>query len=279
MSQKTIIARESGERIDALLARSGFTRSAAVRLIGEGNVLRNGKPVKKSDLTRTGDVISVRTEDEPAPAEAKPEDIPLDVVFEDADVMTEREMQDYASTDQDLHDKFAGENKAEKSDVIDDIVFEMELIRQIEVNIDYILFLVEKYKDSGNQDREIIADIRRKVASSPNLRNKKDLIESFIESLNPEADSVSDEWLQFIERAKKDELEAIIAEEGLKPAETVAFVNQCFREGEIKETGTEITRILPPMPLFTKAGHSQAKKDAVIRRLKVYFDRFYDISR
>ena len=199
--------------------------------------------------------------------------------FEDADVMTEREMQDYASTYQDLHDKFAGENKAEKSDVIDDIVFEMELIRQIEVNIDYILFLVEKYKDSGNQDREIIADIRRKVASSPNLRNKKDLIESFIESLNPEADSVSDEWLQFIERAKKDELEAIIAEEGLKPAETVAFVNQCFREGEIKETGTEITRILPPMPLFTKAGHSQAKKDAVIRRLKVYFDRFYDISR
>ena len=87
MRELTILAQESGERIDALLARSGFTRSAAVRLIGEGNVLRNGKPVKKSDLTRTGDVISVRTEDEPAPAEAKPEDIPLDVVFEDADVI------------------------------------------------------------------------------------------------------------------------------------------------------------------------------------------------
>ena len=198
--------------------------------------------------------------------------------FEDSDIMTERELQDYASTYQDLHDKYTGESKAEKSDVTDDIVFEMELIRQIEVNIDYILFLIEKYKDSNKQDREVIADIRRKVASSPNLRNKKDLIDAFIESLNPEADSVTDEWLKFIERAKKEELEAIIAEEGLKPAETVDFINQCFREGEIKETGTEITKILPPMPLFTKAGHSQAKKDAVIRRLKAFFDRFYDIS-
>ena len=87
MSELTLSAQESGERIDALLARSGFTRSAAARLIGEGRVLRNGKAVKKSDLTRAGDVISVQTEDEPAPAEAKPEDIPLDVVYEDADVI------------------------------------------------------------------------------------------------------------------------------------------------------------------------------------------------
>ena len=154
----------------------------------------------------------------------------------------------------------------------------MELIRQIEVNIDYILFLVERYKDTGKQDREIIADIRRKVASSPNLRNKKDLIESFIESLNPEADSVTDEWLRFIENAKRQELEAIISEEGLKAQETIAYINKCFREGEIKETGTEITKILPPIPLFTAMRDSQEKKASVIRRLKAFFDRFFDIS-
>lgn len=198
--------------------------------------------------------------------------------FEDSDIMTEREIQDYASTYQDLHDKYTGEGKAEKSDVLDDIVFEMELIRQIEVNIDYILFLVEKYKDSGKQDREIIADIRRKVASSPNLRNKKDLIEAFIESLNPDTDSVTDEWLRFVENAKKAELDAIIEDEGLKPAETVAYVNKCFREGEIKETGTEITKILPPIPLFTISSVSQEKKRNVLRRLKAFFDRFFDVS-
>ena len=198
--------------------------------------------------------------------------------FADSDVMTERELQDYASTYQDLHDKLSDKDKAEKSDVLDDIVFEMELIRQIEVNIDYILFLVEKYKESGKQDREIIADIRRKVSSSPNLRNKKDLIESFIESLNPNADSVTEEWLRFIEKARQQELESIIQEEGLKAEETISFINKCFRDGEIKETGTEITKILPPIPLFTPAGNSQEKKASVIRRLKAFFERFFDIS-
>lgn len=198
--------------------------------------------------------------------------------FEDADVMTERELQDYASTYQDLHDKFSVEEKAGKADVLDDIVFEMELIRQIEVNIDYILFLVEKYKETGKQDREIIADIRRKVASSPNLRNKKDLIESFIESLNPDVDSVTEEWLRFIENAKRQELDAIISEEGLKGQETLVYINKCFREGEIKETGTEITKILPSIPLFTDKGDSREKKANVIRRLKAFFDRFFDIS-
>ena len=198
--------------------------------------------------------------------------------FVEADPMTERELQDYASTYQDLHDKYAGEEKAEKVGVLDDVIFEMELISQIKVDIDYILKLIEKYKDSNKQDREVIADIKRSVSSSPNLRNKKDLIEAFIESINPNASSVTEEWLGFIEKAKAEELHGIINEEGLKPEETISFINQCFREGEIKETGTEITKILPPIPLFTKARDSQEKKNTVIRKLKAFFDRFYDIS-
>ena len=198
--------------------------------------------------------------------------------FEESDILSERELQDYASTYQDLHDKYTDSEKAEKSDVLDDIVFEMEFIRQVEVNIDYILFLVERYAESGKQDREIMADIRRKVSSSPDLRNKKDLIEAFIETLNPDADSVSEEWVRFVQAARRKELERIIEEEGLKPAETVDFINQCFREGNIKETGTELTRILPAIPLFTPARESQKKKSSVIRRLKAFFDRFFDIS-
>ena len=198
--------------------------------------------------------------------------------FEDSDVMTERELQDYSSTYQDLHDKYTGKEKAGKSDVVEDIVFEMELIRQVEVNIDYILFLVEKYKETGKEDREIVADIRRKVLSSPSLRNKKDLIDAFIESLNPGAESVSDEWIRFIEQARNEELHRIIAEEGLREQETVKFVSECFREGSIKETGTEITRILPPVPLFTKARDSQEKKNTVIQRLKAFFERFFDVT-
>ncbi len=87
MSLILVTARESGERIDALLAHSGFTRSAAARLIEAGRVTRAGQRVRKSELTREGDVFEVDAPDEAAPAAAVPEDIPLDVVYEDADVI------------------------------------------------------------------------------------------------------------------------------------------------------------------------------------------------
>ena len=87
MSHIYVTARESGERIDALLAYSGFTRSAAAKLIAAGRVTRAGRPVKKSDLTLKGDVFLVDAPDEPAPTAAEPQDIPLDVVLEDEDVI------------------------------------------------------------------------------------------------------------------------------------------------------------------------------------------------
>ena len=87
MKITTVHAQESGERIDALLARSGYTRSGAARLIAAGQVTRNGKPVKKSDLTGAGDVILVEENDAPVPAAAVAQDIPLDIVYEDGDLI------------------------------------------------------------------------------------------------------------------------------------------------------------------------------------------------
>ena len=87
MKITTVQAQESGERIDALLAHSGYTRSAAARLIAAGQVTREGKSVKKSELTRAGDVFLVAEDDTPAPASAAAQDIPLDIVYEDADLI------------------------------------------------------------------------------------------------------------------------------------------------------------------------------------------------
>ena len=87
MKITTVQAQESGERIDALLARSGYTRSAAARLIAAGQVTREGKSVKKSELTHAGDVFLVAEDDTPAPASAAAQDIPLDIVYEDADLI------------------------------------------------------------------------------------------------------------------------------------------------------------------------------------------------
>ena len=86
-SLRIITAKESGERIDALLARCGYTRSGAVRMIETGRVTRGGEAVKKSERTRAGDVYLVEEPEEAAPSAAEPQDIPLEVVYEDSDVI------------------------------------------------------------------------------------------------------------------------------------------------------------------------------------------------
>ena len=75
-----------------------------------------------------------------------------------------------------LYNEFKKIRNAEKTDVTDDVVFEMELIKSIEVNIDYILGLVKKYHESNMEDKEILVTIQKTIMASPDLRNKKDLI-------------------------------------------------------------------------------------------------------
>ncbi len=87
MSEMVILAEESGERIDALLARYGFSRSAAQRLIAAGQVTVEGRPVKKSRVMELGETCLVRAEEAVSPPQAQPQDIPLDIVYEDEDVI------------------------------------------------------------------------------------------------------------------------------------------------------------------------------------------------
>ncbi len=84
----TLYADIAGERLDAFLARSvaEMSRSGAQKLLEEGCVLRNGKPGKKNDKLNPGDEISVRLP-EPKPVDIQPKDIPLDIVYEDEDVL------------------------------------------------------------------------------------------------------------------------------------------------------------------------------------------------
>ena len=88
METKTLTADQAGERLDAFLARSlpDLTRSAAQRLLEEGAVTLGGKPAKKNTKTAPGDVVEVTLPD-PQPVEVVPQNIPLDIVYEDADVI------------------------------------------------------------------------------------------------------------------------------------------------------------------------------------------------
>ena len=195
--------------------------------------------------------------------------------FKDKVLISERDMQDYQSMYIDVYNKFRGREKHDKEDITEDLVFEIELVKQVEVNIDYIMLLVTKYQSEHGGNAEIRLSISKAIDSSIELRNKKDLIENFIDSLTPEVTDVDVVWHEYIERQKEQELENIITEERLKPEETRRFVEASFRDGAIRENGTEVAAILPPMSRFSK--DRATKKETVLSRLKAFFERFRDI--
>ena len=193
-------------------------------------------------------------------------------------IMKEGERQDYLSWYNDLYDEFRRNQKhGEKVDVEDDIEFEIELVKQVQIDIAYILALVEQYKASQCQDREIVLRISKSITSSPDLRNKKDLIERFIERMTPESGDVHDEWEKYLDEEKSRQIGEIIEGEKLKPNETKEFIDRCFKDGYVEENGTAITKILPPMPLFGGGNKRQETKLRVIEKIKEFFDRFTNI--
>lgn len=197
--------------------------------------------------------------------------------FENNELLLERDLQDYLGRYQDLRDEWMSRRGGgDSTDINDDIVFEVELIKQEEINIDYILMLVKKYHDDHRQDKEIIATVDRAIDSNPELRSKKKLIKAFIDNLN-DGDDVMEEWHEYIARKREEELEQIIADEKLKDEETRKFIKDSFRDGEIKTIGTDIDRLMPPVSRFG-GGNRDAKKQNVIDRLKAFFERFFGLG-
>ena len=197
--------------------------------------------------------------------------------FSGQEIITERDFQDYLGRYQDLRDEWNEKRKkGESTDIIDDIVFEVELIKQIEINIDYILMLVNKYHDSHCEDKEVLITIKKAIDSSPELRSKKLLIENFISGIN-DVDDVMAEWSDYVNKNREEELLQIIDEEKLKGIETRKFIENAFRDGEIKTTGTEIDKLMPAVSRFG-GGSRAAKKQAVIDKLKSFFEKYYGIG-
>ena len=194
-------------------------------------------------------------------------------------ILSDRDLQDYQSIYLDLYASFRRTDRADREAINDDVVFEIELIKQVEINVDYILMLVEQYRAAkGNgEDKEIKAAIDRAVDSSPSLRNKKDLIEEFVDRVSIDED-VAEEWRAYVAAKREAELERIIAEENLRPEQTRAFVDTAFRDGQVRGTGTAITEILPPVSRFAKGSNHGAKKQTVIDKLTAFFDRFFDLA-
>lgn len=198
--------------------------------------------------------------------------------FADEEILTARQFQDYQSIYLDLFAEFRRESVAERESINDDIVFEIELIKQIEVNVDYVLMLVRRYLEEGRgEDKEIRAAIDRAINSSPSLRYKKDLIEQFVDSLSVDA-SVDEEWQAFVHAKRAADLEQIIAEESLDADAARTFVENAFRDGAVPKTGTAITHVLPPVSRFSNNNDHATKKQTVLDKLSGFFERYFGLA-
>lgn len=193
------------------------------------------------------------------------------------EILTDRDTQDYHSAYIDIYNEFRKSTEENKENVNDDVVFEMELIKQVDINIDYILGLIKKYHEDHTKNREILLDINKAIDSSVELRNKKDLINQFIESLDVHS-VIDDDWRKFVEGKKIEELEQIITSENLDHDATYAFVKNAFRNGNVATTGTAITKILPPVSRFSPTGERTKKRENVLDKLTRFFERFINIS-
>lgn len=195
--------------------------------------------------------------------------------FDGREELSDRQMQDYQSHYLDLRDKWRRRKTGEKENINDDLIFETELIRQVEINIDYILLLVQKYHDSNCTDKEILVNISKAIGSSLQLRSKKELIENFISSVNADTD-VAQGWREYVQRRKAEELQEIIESEHLKPEETEKFIESSFRDGQVRTTGTDIDKILPPMSRFG-GGNRKEKKKTVIEKIRTFFEKYFGL--
>ena len=195
--------------------------------------------------------------------------------FAGNEILSEREFQDYQSIYLDMYQEIRTKNK-EKEIINDDIIFEIELIKQVEINIDYILMKVTEYYKSNKEDKEILIDIKKAINSSLELRSKKELIEGFIERVNS-SKNVTDDFQKFVREEKEKDLEKVIEEEKLKPEETKKFIDNSLRDGNFKTTGTDIDKLLPPVSRFS-SGNRGIKKQGVIDKLKGFFDKYLGLT-
>lgn len=195
--------------------------------------------------------------------------------FAGNEILSDRDFQDYQSEYIDLYQKYKPKRDEKKENIHEDIVFEIELVKQVEINIDYILMLVKKYQQDGNQNKEIVVTIEKAVNSSMNLRSKKELIRNFLAKVNAQTE-VDGDWKKFVDEQREQDLVVIIDEEKLKADETHKFVDNSFRDGVLKTTGTDIDDILPAVSRFG-GGNRVEKKKRVIDRLMAYFEKYLEL--
>lgn len=200
------------------------------------------------------------------------------------DMPSERSIQNYRSTYNDIRDWLRrqkdGEEKAKSTIDWDDVVFEVDLLKSQEINLDYILELIFEHNKKMKNKAELIDEIRTTIRASLGNRAKESLIVDFINQTD--LDSIVDKagiiesFFQFAQKEQQKEADELISSEGLNIDAAKRYINVSLKRGYASEQGTDLNDALPKMsPLNPQY---LTKKQSIFQKIVAFVEKFVGIG-
>ncbi|EMB0825706.1 type I restriction endonuclease subunit R, partial [Escherichia coli] len=196
----------------------------------------------------------------------------------------DRKIQDYRSAYNDIRDWQRREKEAEKKEKSttdwDDVVFEVDLLKSQEINLDYILGLIFEHNRQNKGKGEMIEEVKRLIRSSLGNRAKEGLVVDFIQQTNldnlPDKASIIEAFFTFAQREQQHEAEALIKEENLNEEATKRYIRTSLKREYATENGTELNETLPRLsPLNPQY---KTKKQTVFQKISAFIEKFKGVG-
>ena len=202
----------------------------------------------------------------------------------ETDVLQDRAAQDYRSTYNDIRDWFRREKEGKASEESkidwDDVVFEIDLLKSQEIDLDYILELVFEHNKKTKDKDSLIEEVRRIIRSSIGNRAKEGLIVDFIhetdlEPIQDKSDIIS-AFFAYAQKKQKEEAADLIVEEKLNEEAAKRYIQTSLKHEYASENGTDLNAILPKMsPLNPQY---LTKKQSVFQKISAFIDKFKGVG-
>ena len=196
----------------------------------------------------------------------------------------DRKIQDYRSAYNDIRDWQRREKEAEKKEKSttdwDDVVFEVDLLKSQEINLDYILGLIFEHNRQNKGKGEMIEEVKRLIRSSLGNRAKEGLVVDFIQQTNlddlPDKASIIEAFFTFAQREQQREAEALIKEENLNEEAAKRYIRTSLKREYATENGTELNETLPKLsPLNPQY---KTKKQTVFQKIVTFIEKFKGVG-
>jgi type I restriction enzyme R subunit len=199
-------------------------------------------------------------------------------------IPNERIIQDYKSTYNDIREWIRREKSSDEKEksTIDwnEVVFEIDLLKSQEINLDYILELIFEHNKKVKDKSELVEEVRRVIRASLGNRAKESLVVDFINQTNidniGDKASVIDEFFKFAQAEQKKEADELIIDENLNEEAAKRYIMSSLKKEYASENGTELNAILPKMsPLNPQY---LTKKQSAFQKIAMFIEKFKGVG-